>query len=133
MFGCIIVAELGFSENKKRSIFLIKKGESKMKKLVQLLVLVLVVSVFSIGYASTYNYENSGGTTETVKKTPDGGYERTTTYHNKGSGPVIYYYPGYVYGYGSVQAGYRYRYPRSGYSDSPVRVPSAPDVSRLLP
>lgn len=60
-----------------------------MKKIIsQLSVSVLMlVAVMASGCAAPgYKYQNEGGTTDKVVRTPDGGYERTTTYRNSGSG-----------------------------------------------
>lgn len=95
----------------------------KMKRFFLVLV---VIGLLGAG-CQTRPYENSGGTTEEVVRTPDGGFWRTTSYRNKGTGPR-YYYP--------VWVNYEYRYSSGGYGGyrrSPVIVPAAPDVRGLLP
>lgn len=82
-------------------------------------VLVLVVLV---GTGCEREYENSGSVTESYRPRPDGGYDIIVMYENQGSSD------GYYNGNGDFVY-----YDRSGYNDSPVRVPSAPDVSYLVP
>lgn len=104
-----------------------------MNKFFQISFAVLVLAVMS-GCATNYHHENSGGTTETVHKLPGGGYERTTTYENKGSGPVTYSYPGY--GYGSVTWSHNWGGGYRGGNGSPVYIapaPSARAIEGLLP
>jgi hypothetical protein len=114
-FGCIIIAV----QKKQGLVITSQMGESKMKKFVQSVAVLVLVSLFAVGCASTYKYENSGGTTDTVKKTPDGGYERKTSYHNRGSGPVYYRYPvSYHGGYGGAHV---------------TPAPSAKEIQGLLP
>jgi len=104
-------------------------------KFFQVFAVLAMVLAMGSGCASTYKYENSGGTTETMKKTPDGGYERTATYHNKGSGRGT----PEVIGSGSVSVGYgrsssrRYNRHGGGYSGLVTPGPSREEVMSLIP